>query len=100
MTPTCAFTRIILGVMSLFLRLLFHYSHTIQSRFVAKLNKKVVSRELFFEDVKMQMVARKWAAKYNDFGPPKRIDFLMSYVVELVDRTPEIITCGVEPYHK
>ncbi len=70
-----------------------------KNRFVAKLNKKVVSRELFFEDVKMQMIARKWAAKYNDFNPPKKIEFLMSYVLELVDRVPDIVTCGVEPYH-
>ena len=68
------------------------------NRFVAKMNKKVVARELFFEDVKMQMVARKWAAKYNDFNPPKRIEFLMSYVVELADRVPEVVTCGLEPY--
>lgn len=53
---------------------------------------------MFFEDVKMQMIARKWAAKYNDFNPPKKIEFLMSYVVELVDRTPDIVTCGMEPY--
>lgn len=62
------------------------------------MNKKNVPREIFFEDVKMQMIARKWAAKYNDFNPPKKIDFLTSYVLELVDRVPEIVTCGLEQY--
>lgn len=76
---------------------LFH-TYAVQTRFVIKLNKKVVPRELFFEDVKMQMVARRWAAKYNDYNPPKRIEFLMCYVVELVDRVPDVVTCGLEPY--
>lgn len=65
---------------------------------MAKISKKSCARELYFEDVKMQMIARKWADKYNQLNPPKPVGFLQSYVMELVDRQPEPVICGVEPY--
>ncbi|GAM26183.1 hypothetical protein SAMD00019534_093580, partial [Acytostelium subglobosum LB1] len=67
-------------------------------RYVAKIGKKPTNRANYFEDVKMQMIAKKWADKYNEFKPPKKIDFLQSCVLEFVDRTSTDIICGMEPY--
>ncbi|EFA81911.1 myosin heavy chain kinase [Heterostelium album PN500] len=69
-----------------------------QGRYVAKIGKKPSPRASYFEDVKMQMIAKKWADKYNEFKPPKKIDFLQSCVLEFVDRTSNDVICGVEPY--
>jgi hypothetical protein len=43
-------------------------------------------RQACFEDVRMQMVAKRFADLYNSRGPPKRVDFLAAYVLELIDR--------------
>ncbi|KAN0045129.1 hypothetical protein ACTA71_006657 [Dictyostelium dimigraforme] len=75
------------------------------TKFVLKLYKKEAeqqaSRELYFEDVKMQMVCRDWGNKFNQKKPPKKIEFLMSWVVELIDRSPssngQPILCSIEP---
>ncbi|KYR02645.1 myosin heavy chain kinase [Tieghemostelium lacteum] len=73
------------------------------TKFVLKLYKKEaesqVSRELYFEDVKMQMVCRDWGNKFNQKKPPKKIEFLMSWVVELVDRSSNglPVLCCIEP---
>eukprot|EP00026_Physarum_polycephalum_P001004 Phypoly_transcript_01005.p1 GENE.Phypoly_transcript_01005~~Phypoly_transcript_01005.p1 ORF type:complete len:1229 (+),score=198.16 Phypoly_transcript_01005:490-3687(+) len=70
------------------------------SKFVVKVYKKdaeqKASRELYFEDVKMQMVCRDWGNKFNQKKPPKRIEFLMAWVLELVDRSPMVL-CNMEP---
>ncbi|EGC37011.1 myosin heavy chain kinase A [Dictyostelium purpureum] len=71
------------------------------TKFVLKLYKKEAeqqtSRELYFEDVKMQMVCRDWGHKFNQKKPPKKIEFLMSWVVELVDRNSQPVLCSIEP---
>lgn len=70
------------------------------TKFVVKVYKKdaeqKASRELYFEDVKMQMVCRDWGNKFNQKKPPKRIEFLMAWVLELVDRSPPVL-CNMEP---
>eukprot|EP01132_Coremiostelium_polycephalum_P002804 gene2804-3486_t len=66
-------------------------------RYVAKIGKKPTARANYFEDVKMQMMAKKWADKYNENKPPKRVEFLHSCVLEFIDRTENQI-CGSEPY--
>ncbi|EGG21876.1 myosin heavy chain kinase [Cavenderia fasciculata] len=78
-------------------------SNQLQSgtKFVLKLYKKEAeqqtSRELYFEDVKMQMVCRDWGHRFNQKKPPKKIEFCMSWVVELVDRGSTPVLCSIEP---
>jgi len=74
------------------------YKHGANGRYVAKISKKPTQRANYFEDVKMQMIAKKWADKYNSFKPPKKIEFLQSCVLEFVDRTSSDLICGSEPY--
>eukprot|EP01112_Ceratiomyxa_fruticulosa_P003650 TRINITY_DN1396_c0_g1_i1.p1 TRINITY_DN1396_c0_g1~~TRINITY_DN1396_c0_g1_i1.p1 ORF type:complete len:572 (+),score=138.21 TRINITY_DN1396_c0_g1_i1:312-2027(+) len=70
------------------------------TRFVSKTYKKSAeksaTRELYFEDVKMQIVCREWGQKFNQSKPPKKIEFLCAWVLELVDRKPPIL-CAIEP---
>jgi elongation factor 2 kinase len=61
-------------------------------------------REIYFQDVEMQMYAREWADKFNSYNPPKRVEFIQAWLIELVDRPGNPI-CGVErfidgPYRK
>jgi len=61
-------------------------------------------REIYFQDVEMQMYAREWAEKFNSHQPPKRIEFIQAWLIELIDRPGKPI-CGVErfidgPYRK
>eukprot|EP01107_Rhizomastix_libera_P014766 TRINITY_DN494_c0_g1_i7.p1 TRINITY_DN494_c0_g1~~TRINITY_DN494_c0_g1_i7.p1 ORF type:complete len:830 (-),score=185.15 TRINITY_DN494_c0_g1_i7:63-2552(-) len=54
--------------------------------FVAKkYSSKSTGREAYFFDVKMQMLARRWSEKYNAKNPPKKVEFLETFVIELVD---------------
>jgi elongation factor 2 kinase len=43
-------------------------------------------REIYFQDVEMQMYAREWAEKFNSYNPPKRVDFIQAWLIELIDR--------------
>eukprot|EP00960_Hanusia_phi_P031249 749180-Hanusia_phi.AAC.6 len=66
--------------------------------FVVKFSKdRSESSQQFFEDVQMQMEARMWAQKFNERNPPKSVDFIAAYVLELVDR-PGHPFCGVENF--
>ena len=48
--------------------------------------RRLRAMQAYFEDVRMQMIAKRFADMYNSRGPPKRVDFLASYVLELIDR--------------
>lgn len=65
--------------------------------FVAKFSTKNASREQYFVDVLMQTFCAKWADLYNSFNAPKKITFLPSFVLELVDRATPVV-CGGEPF--
>ena len=66
--------------------------------FVVKFSKDPKeSPQRFFDDVEMQMEARMWAQKFNESGPPKAVDFIAAYVLELVDR-PGKPLCAVEKF--
>ena len=41
--------------------------------------------------------ARMWAQKFNERAPPKSVDFIAAYVLELVDRAGKPL-CGVEKF--
>lgn len=54
-------------------------------------------REAYFRDVWVQMYAYQFAEKYNSYNPPKKIEFVKPWVLELVDRVGSPL-CGVERY--
>ncbi|KAL3661979.1 hypothetical protein V7S43_012786 [Phytophthora oleae] len=74
--------------------------------------------DTYFKDVEMQAVAAKYAKLYNSYNPPRRVEFLEAWILQLIpsdvsgagDQTIENLTlsgtiCGVEPfiageYHK
>jgi len=55
------------------------------------------SREIYFRDVEMQTVAKHYAEKFNEYTPPKKIDFVSAWLLRLESRqgTP---MCCVERY--
>ena len=66
--------------------------------YVAKMsNNPNEDREIYLADVEMQMYAREWAAKYNKFNPPKRVQFIKASVLELIERQSTPL-CGVEKF--
>mmetsp|Transcript_77274 Transcript_77274/g.208584 ORF Transcript_77274/g.208584 Transcript_77274/m.208584 type:complete len:224 (+) Transcript_77274:174-845(+) len=69
-----------------------------QSKYVLKLSKDPrYNGQSYFEDVKMQMIAKMYAEKYNAQDPPKHVDFVDVYVLQLIDR-PTRPLCTVEPF--
>ncbi|TDH71398.1 hypothetical protein CCR75_007284 [Bremia lactucae] len=74
--------------------------------------------DTYFKDVEMQAVAAKYAKLYNSYNPPRRVDFVEAWILQLIpssvnqsnDPTLDSLTlrgtiCGVEPfiageYHK
>jgi Alpha-kinase family len=64
--------------------------------FVAKLNiDPYESHDSYFMDVAMQTYAREFANKFNQYDPPKPVDFVKSGILELIDR-PGNPVCAVE----
>jgi hypothetical protein len=45
--------------------------------------------ETYFNDVRMQMEAAYWASLFNLMNPPRKIDMLQCYVIELADEQGE-----------
>lgn len=43
-------------------------------------------RQTYFQDAEMQNYSMEWAKKFNESKPPKLIEFVRTWVVELVDR--------------
>jgi len=67
-------------------------------KYVLKLYKNITEEpQIYYEDVKMQMEAKMWAVRYNDQNPPKHVDFLDAYVLQLNDRSDKPIY-AVEKY--
>jgi len=70
----------------------------INRSYVAKLSiDPFESRESYFADVVMQHYARAYARKYNSYGPPKPIEFLEAWLVELIDRPGQPL-CACEVF--
>jgi len=68
------------------------------SRYVLKMSKDPEEEtQTYYADVEMQMEAKMYAELYNATNPPKRVDFLDAYVLELKDR-PNTPICAVEMY--
>ncbi|XP_025772435.1 eukaryotic elongation factor 2 kinase [Puma concolor] len=69
---------------------LSNFLHTQQwkgaSNYVAKRYIESVDRDVYFEDVRLQMEAKLWGEEYNRHKPPKQVDIMQMCVVELKDR--------------
>jgi len=68
------------------------------SRYVLKISKELnEATQIYFDDVAMQMEAKMYAEMYNAKNPPKKVDFLHAYVLQLTERAGKPI-CAVEKY--
>lgn len=47
--------------------------------YVAKKYIETVERDVYFEDVKLQMDAKVWGEEYNKHNPPKKVSILLNY---------------------
>nr|XP_020460954.1 eukaryotic elongation factor 2 kinase isoform X2 [Monopterus albus] len=56
------------------------------SNYVAKRYMETVDRNVYFEDVRLQMEAKLWGEEYNRHRPPKQVDIMQMYVVEMTNR--------------
>ena len=45
-----------------------------------------VDRQIYFDEVKLQMDAKLWGEEFNRHHPPKQVDFFQMAVLEFVDR--------------
>uniref|UniRef100_A0A8W4FHY4 Eukaryotic elongation factor 2 kinase n=1 Tax=Sus scrofa TaxID=9823 RepID=A0A8W4FHY4_PIG len=56
------------------------------SNYVAKRYIESVDRDVYFEDVRLQMEAKLWGEEYNRHKPPKQVDIMQMCVIELKER--------------
>ncbi|KAJ7305853.1 hypothetical protein JRQ81_010219, partial [Phrynocephalus forsythii] len=54
--------------------------------YVAKQYIETVSRDVYFEDVRLQMEAKLWGEEYNRHKPPKQVDIVQTCVIEMKNR--------------
>uniref|UniRef100_A0A8C4IQA5 Eukaryotic elongation factor 2 kinase n=1 Tax=Dicentrarchus labrax TaxID=13489 RepID=A0A8C4IQA5_DICLA len=72
------------------LKKLSNFSHSSNwksaSNYVAKRYMETVDRNVYFEDVRLQMEAKLWGEEYSRHRPPKQVDIMQMCVVEMKDR--------------
>lgn len=56
------------------------------SNYVAKRYIETVGRDVYFEDVRLQMEAKLWGEEYNRHKPPKQVDIMQMCIIELKER--------------
>ncbi|XP_078096697.1 eukaryotic elongation factor 2 kinase isoform X6 [Mustelus asterias] len=56
------------------------------SNYVAKRYIDSVDRNVYFEDVRLQMEAKLWGEEYNRHKPPKQVDIMQMCILEMKDR--------------
>uniref|UniRef100_A0A2D4LRH6 Eukaryotic elongation factor 2 kinase n=2 Tax=Micrurus spixii TaxID=129469 RepID=A0A2D4LRH6_9SAUR len=54
--------------------------------YVAKRYIETVDREVYFEDVRLQMEAKLWGEEYNRHKPPKQVDIVQTCIIEMKNR--------------
>lgn len=59
--------------------------------YVAKRYFEDVSRDVYFEDVKLQMDTKLWGEEYNRHNPPKKVDIFQMYILEFHKRAEKPI---------
>ena len=75
-----------------------HEEYALTNHYVAKLAINANENPLtYFKDIELQAHCRSYAQLYNEHLPPKKVEFVDAWVVELVDRKPGML-CGVERY--
>eukprot|EP00026_Physarum_polycephalum_P005424 Phypoly_transcript_05458.p1 GENE.Phypoly_transcript_05458~~Phypoly_transcript_05458.p1 ORF type:complete len:527 (+),score=99.15 Phypoly_transcript_05458:312-1892(+) len=76
-----------------------------EDNYVAKLSiDPFEDHDIYFIDVEIQMHSKEFARKFNQYNPPKNVDFVMAWLLELIEREGRPL-CGVEtfiegPYRK
>lgn len=60
----------------------YHYTHN----YVAKSYMEEVEREVYFQDVKLQMDAKLWGEEYSRHNPSKKVDISQMYIIEFKNR--------------
>ncbi|CAH2274874.1 eukaryotic elongation factor 2 kinase isoform X3 [Pelobates cultripes] len=69
---------------------LSNFSHKQQWKsaynYVAKRYLETVDRDVYFEDVRLQMEAKLWGEEYNRHKPPKQVDIVQMCIIEMIDR--------------
>ncbi|KAM4025315.1 eukaryotic elongation factor 2 kinase isoform 2-T2 [Anomaloglossus baeobatrachus] len=69
---------------------LSNFSHNQQWKsaynYVAKRYLETVDRDVYFEDVRLQMEAKLWGEDYNRHKPPKQVDIVQMCILEMKDR--------------
>lgn len=61
-----------------------NWNHT--HNFVAKRYMEEVDRDVYFQDVKLQMDAKLWGEEYSRHNPPKKVDIFQMYILEFKNR--------------
>ncbi|XP_054848523.1 eukaryotic elongation factor 2 kinase isoform X2 [Eublepharis macularius] len=54
--------------------------------YVAKRYIETVNRDVYFEDVRLQMEAKLWGEEYNRHKPPKQVDIVQTCIIEMKNR--------------
>ncbi|EMP34970.1 Eukaryotic elongation factor 2 kinase [Chelonia mydas] len=54
--------------------------------YVAKQYIETVDRDVYFEDVRLQMEAKLWGEEYNRHKPPKQVDIVQTSIIEMKNR--------------
>ncbi|XP_028845794.1 eukaryotic elongation factor 2 kinase isoform X3 [Denticeps clupeoides] len=66
---------------------LSNFSHSSKwksaSNYVAKRYMETVARDVYFEDVRLQMEAKLWGEEFNRHRPPKQVDIMQMCVIEM-----------------
>ncbi|XP_061086970.1 eukaryotic elongation factor 2 kinase isoform X3 [Conger conger] len=69
---------------------LSNFSHsgkwTAASNYVAKRYIEPVDRDVYLEDVRLQMEAKLWGEEYSRHRPPKQVDIMQMCVMEMTQR--------------
>ncbi|KAM5152091.1 eukaryotic elongation factor 2 kinase isoform 2-T2 [Mantella aurantiaca] len=69
---------------------LSNFSHSQQWKsaynYVSKRYIETVDRDVYFEDVRLQMEAKLWGEEYNRHKPPKQVDIMQMCILEMKDR--------------
>ena len=72
----------------------------VPSTYVAKISmdpRDNEDREIYFRDVEMQTLAKYYAHLFNEYQPPKPVDFVKASILRLEEREGQPL-CGVERY--
>lgn len=63
------------------------------ANYVAKSYIKRQPKDTYFDDVQLQMDAKLWGNEFNKKNPPKKVDIIQTYIIEMVDRKDKPVFC-------